>query len=174
MRVISCISMFLLIAPLAVAADAPNPLRGLNSSEVTELRTGTGMGLARAAELHSYPGPRHVLDAVHDGHLHATPEQVAAVQRIFDAMQADARRIGGDILAEEQALERAFDAATITETTLPAQVERIAMLRGQLRTTHLRAHLATRAVLSAAQVARYNEVRGYTVGTPGHPAPHKH
>ena len=39
-------------------------IRGLTENEISELRQGHGMGLARAAELNGYPGPRHVLDAV--------------------------------------------------------------------------------------------------------------
>jgi hypothetical protein len=35
------------------------------------------------------------------------------------------------------------------------------MLRSELRVVHLGAHLETRALLSAAQVGRYNELRGY-------------
>ena len=43
---------------------------------------------------------------------------------------------------------------------------RIATLQGELRAIHLRAHLATRAIRSAAQVARYDELRGYTAAPP--------
>src|SRR5262249_54973685 len=88
--------------------DVQSALRGLNESEIAELRAGAGMGLAWAAELNSYPGPRHVLDAVHAGRLQASPDQVTQIRRIFDEMRDDARRIGGEILIEEQQLEAAF------------------------------------------------------------------
>jgi hypothetical protein len=132
------------------------------------------MGLARAAELNSYPGPRHLLDAVHAGRLQARPDQVTRIGQIFEKMRDAARRIGAEILIEEQHLEAAFQATAITEPELRARVERSAALQGELRAIHLQAHLATRAILSAAQIARYNELRGYTTGTPTPPRPHSH
>lgn len=51
-------------------------LRGLSSEEIKELREGRGMGLARAAELNGYPGPRHVLDAADAGKLSLSGEQL--------------------------------------------------------------------------------------------------
>lgn len=132
------------------------------------------MGLARAAELNGYPGPRHVLDAFKASQFQATPEQVRRVQETFDEMKSDAQRVGAQILEEEERLEAAFHSATMTEADLRSRVVRIAALQGELRTIHLRAHLTTRAILSDAQVARYNELRGYpTHQTDHHPGqPH--
>ena len=59
-------------------------IRGLTEKEISELREGRGMGLARAAELNGYPGPRHVLDAVREGRLRLSPGQLQTVQRLFD------------------------------------------------------------------------------------------
>src|SRR5262249_6611802 len=54
------------------------------------------------------------------------------------------------------------------------RVARIATLQGELPATHPRAHLATRTILSAAQVARYNELRRLH-SRPGHsPRPATH
>jgi hypothetical protein len=184
MRTVSFLSLLLLLVAAAAAQDrlispyqpqAQSGLRGLSENEIAELRAGTGMGLARAAELNSYPGPRHVLDAVATGRLQASPLQVQQVRLIFDGMKGDAQRIGADILKEEQRLEAAFRAGTITDPDLRLRVTRIAALQGELRAIHLRAHLATRAMLSAAQLARYNELRGYTTGSVDHPGPpHTH
>lgn len=171
MRTAVSLVLVLLLAASATAEDrlispyrqqALSELRGLNATEIAELRAGHGMGLARAAELNGYPGPRHVLDAVHAGELQALPEQAQRVQEIFDGMNRDAQRVGAQILEEEQRLEATFSSATITDADLQSRVMRITGLRGELRTIHLRAHLATRAALSDAQVARYNELRGYT------------
>lgn len=154
--------------------QAESGLRGLNAGEIAELRAGTGIGLARAAERNGYPGPRHVLDAVQASQFQAPPEQVQRVQEIFDGMNRDALRGGAPILEEEQHLEAAFHSATITDADLRARVMRIAELRGELRAIHLRAHLATRATLSDAQVARYNELRGYTTPQTDHQGqPHR-
>src|SRR5262247_2896123 len=67
--------------------EAQSGVRGLTEQEIADLRAGVGMGLARAAELNSYPGPRHVLEAVDAGQLQASPDQVAQIRRIFDEMR---------------------------------------------------------------------------------------
>lgn len=142
--------------------------RGLSSAEADDLVAGRGMGLARAAELNGYPGPRHVLDAAREGALALTPEQRAGVQAVFDAMEREAKRLGARVLAEERALETAFRGGAITETELGERVNRLASMQGELRQVHLRAHLATRALLTDAQVARYDELRGYSSSAPQH------
>jgi hypothetical protein len=48
--------------PSPYAGQQGSSVRGLTDEEIADLRTGSGMGLARPAELNSYPGPRHVLD----------------------------------------------------------------------------------------------------------------
>jgi hypothetical protein len=141
-------------------------LRGLTENEVSELRQGRGMGLARAAELNGYPGPRHVLDAVRAERLQLTPDQAHKVQRIFAAMSSEAQRLGNMVLTEEGALEEAFRKGAISEADLLARVGRIAALQGDLRAVHLRAHLQTRALLSKQQIQRYDQLRGYTAGSP--------
>jgi hypothetical protein len=141
-------------------------IRGLSEKEISELRQGRGMGLARAAELNGYPGPRHVLDAVRAGRLQLTPDQVQRVQRLFDDMSSEAQRLGNMVIKEEWALEQAFRKGEISEADLHASVGRIAALQGDLRAVHLRAHLETRLVLSEPQIQRYNQLRGYTASSP--------
>ena len=41
-----------------------------------------------------------------------------------------------------------------------------AALQAKLRAVHLRAHLETRPVLSAQQITHYDQLRGYTTGSP--------
>jgi hypothetical protein len=137
-------------------------LRGMTDREVDDLREGRGMGLARAAELNGYPGPRHVLDAVEGGQLTLSSEQVAAVKAAFDRMSRDARRLGAALLGEERALEAAFGHGTVAEAEMRDRVRRIAALLGEVRAVHLRAHLETRALMSQVQIRRYQQIRGYT------------
>lgn len=153
--------------------QAASEIRGLAAKEIEDLREGQGMGLARAAELNGYPGPRHVLDAVEAGQLHLSTEQLRAVRQLFAGMSREAKRLGDTILKEEQALEAAFRTGTISEPELRARVARIAALRGELRAVHLRTHLETRALLTDHQIERYNQVRGYAGGAGGQ-GPHKH
>ena len=143
--------------------------RGLSAQELDDLVAGRGMGLARAAELNGYPGPRHVLAAAADPQLALTQDQRVRVQRVVDAMEQEARQLGARVIAEEQALEAAFRTGTITEAELATRVDHLAAVQGALRQVHLRAHLATRAVLTEAQVTRYNELRGYATASPAHP-----
>jgi hypothetical protein len=168
-----------LLASVVTPAGAQSPLtspyreqqatevRGLSPKEIEDLREGRGMGLARAAELNGYPGPRHVLDAVEAGQLHLSPEQLSSVRQLFEAMSREARRLGAAILQEEQALETTFRAGTIGEADLRARLGRIAALSGELRAVHLRTHLQTRALLTEHQIQRYNQVRGYRGGEAG-------
>ena len=149
-------------------------LRGLSESEISELKTGAGMGLARAAELNGYPGPRHALEAVAAGKLTVSPEQLQRIKQVFDEMEREAQRLGAIILGEERQLEAGFAGGSMTTDALRSRVARIAVLRGELRTVHLSAHLATRAILSDAQVARYNELRGYTQSGDEHRHQHHH
>ncbi len=184
MRTIASLAILLLAVVTSAAAQdhltspyrqqAETGLRGLGAKEIAELRAGTGMGLARAAELNGYPGPSHLLDAVKAGQFQASPEQVRRVQEIFDGMKSNAQRVGAQIIDEEARLEAAFHGATITETDLRSRVARIATLQGELRVIHLGAHLVTSAILSDVQVARYNELRGYTTHQPNHEPSHKH
>lgn len=51
-------------------------IKALSGEPVAELRAGEGMGLALAAELNGYPGPRHVLDLANQ--LGLTDEQPGA------------------------------------------------------------------------------------------------
>ena len=143
-------------------------LRGLSPQEIEDLQTGRGMGLARAADLAGYPGPRHVLDATETGQLRLTSAQLAAVRRLFASMEAEARHLGAQVLEEEGRLEAAFRDRTITDAELTARLGRIAALRAELRAVHLRAHLETRAVLDPAQLQRYDELRGHSATHP-HP-----
>lgn len=184
MRIMMMLTFLLLMTSSALAQDRLNSpyrqqaatgLRGLNEKEIADLKAGNGMGLARAAELNSYPGPRHVLDAIAEGKLSATREQRERIQQVFNTMNRDAVDVGGKILAEEQILEAGFRSATMTDTDLRSRITRIAALQGELRAIHLAAHILTRGILSETQIDRYNELRGYTVSPDTHDnQKHKH
>jgi Spy/CpxP family protein refolding chaperone len=127
------------------------------------------MGLALAAELNDLPGPRHVLDLADSLALSAA--QRATVQATFDAMLSRARELGTAIVAAERELDAAFAGGTIDREGLDAATARIAELHGQLRFTHLAAHLDMRGVLTDEQIERYRRLRGYAAPTG---APHEH
>ena len=142
-------------------------IRALAPERVAELLAGRGAGYALAAELNHYPGPLHVLQLA--GELHLTAEQEQAARASFEAMQAEAKRLGEQLVDLEAELDREFRAGTIGEPELARLTDAIADLDGRLRATHLAAHLRMREILDPAQVARYDQLRGY--GSPAEPAP---
>ena len=147
-------------SPHDVASDTV--IVGLTADEVAELRAGQGMGQSRVADAQGYPGPRHVLDAAGAGALVLSSAQAARVREIYQTMASKAQRLGGLVLDAEEDLAHAFRDGGVDTTNIQARVERIAVLRGELRAVHLRAHLETRALLDATQIARYMTLRGYT------------
>lgn len=180
---IASLALAALLSAAAAQADTPQPYAGeqqraikaLSAAEIGDLAAGRGMGLARAAELNSYPGPMHVLELA--DRLALTPDQRTATQDLFARMNADARRVGAAILAAEQELDRDFATRRIDDAALQAKLAEIGALNGELRFIHLRTHLAQAAILTPEQIRRYDALRGYA-GTGSAPAPghggHKH
>lgn len=144
-------------------------IKALSPAQIAQLRAGEGMGLALAAELNGYPGPRHVLDL--GAQLGLTDAQRARVRQLSDAMKAEAVPLGQKLIAAERDLDIAFADRTMTPERLQAATAAIGELQGKLRDTHLKYHLATAALLTTDQIHRYTELRGYTAvaGAPGVP-----
>jgi Spy/CpxP family protein refolding chaperone len=170
--------LFLSFATAAFAAPSPyageqtRDIKALSVDDINQLRSGHGMGLARPAELNSYPGPRHVLDSAAE--LQLTADQTAALTRVFAAMKAAAIPLGEKIIARETALDDLFTHKHATAESVRALTVEIGQLQGELRAMHLNAHVATVAILTPAQVAHYNDLRGYTGGQPVVHDPSKH
>jgi hypothetical protein len=169
-----------LLMSAAVAADNPatpyagqqaRAMKALSDDDITALRNGEGVGMAKAAELNGYPGPAHVLQL--STQLGLSDAQRTAVQAIFDRMSAAAKSLGAELIGQEQTLDQLFAKRDIMPDHLVASTTAIAELHGRLRATHLAAHLDTRAVLNPDQIARYQQLRGYGQRHP--PAlPHRH
>jgi len=138
-------------------------IRGLSAHEVAEIRAGTGAGLARAAELNGLPGPRHVLDLA--DMLGLSSEQRAQIEALHAAMRTDALRVGSHYLDSQQVLEEGLRALGLDDVSLAAQHREVAGRRSELELIHLRAHLATAALLTPSQIALYNTLRGYEAGS---------
>lgn len=156
------------------AGQHTRDIKALSANEVTQYRTGAGMGYARAAELNRYPGPMHVLELA--GRLALTPEQRAATEKLMHTHKAEARAIGEKLVEAEHALDRLFAQSAASESALAQQVHAVATLRGEYRLSHLETHRRMRALLSEEQVNRYVQLRGYgTGGSAGaHGNPHQH
>jgi Spy/CpxP family protein refolding chaperone len=137
-----------------------SPVRGLSAQEVNDLLNGHGAGYARMAELNSYPGPAHILEIKEQ--LNLSVEQTQKIEAAFQTMNAEAKRIGRDIVEREQELSASFASGTITPAKLQTQTELLAALYAELRATHLEAHLEITPMLSPQQITAYNTLRGYT------------
>jgi hypothetical protein len=159
----------------SVACDAPSntcptasPYAGRSSSsvpslttqEVDDLLAGRGLGMARAAELNGYPGPRHVLDLQSDLGLDAAI--VAKADEIFREMQAAAQPLGATVVQMEKELGELYASRSIEEAMLQPKVDDLAALMGQLRVVHLRAHIRMASLLTTDQIENYQRLRGYT------------
>jgi hypothetical protein len=155
-------------APTAPSAAQPyagleaRPIKALAPERVADLLAGRGAGYALAAELNSYPGPRHVLDLASD--LALTPEQKRATGEVYAAMEAEAKQLGQELVEREAALDRAFAGGAATADEVARLADAAAATEGRLRAAHLRAHLAVKTLLSPEQVARYDQLRGYGGG----------
>jgi Spy/CpxP family protein refolding chaperone len=156
-----------LVAAGAASAAGPSPYAGwedraikaLSAEQIADLRAGRGMGLALAAELNGYPGPRHVLDLADQ--LALSPEQRARAEASIAEMEERAVRLGERLIASEAMLERLFAEGRADPAAVRAAAVDIGRLQGELRAHHLGYHLAMRDLLSAAQIERYQVLRGY-------------
>lgn len=146
------------------AGMAKRSVKAISEEQIGDLRAGRGMGLALAAELNGYPGPRHVLDLADA--LDLSEAQRSKLEELFAAMQAESVPIGAHLIAQETELDSQFAHKMVTFESLLTAMEAIGRSQTALRVSHLKYHLLTRALLTPAQVQHYNEARGYAT----HPA----
>ncbi|MFN4283860.1 MAG: Spy/CpxP family protein refolding chaperone [Alphaproteobacteria bacterium] len=162
----------------AQATESPSPYQGfetrgvkaLSEKDAADLLAGRGAGYALAAELNGYPGPSHVLELADK--LKLSARQRASTKAAFDAMQAEAKAIGAEIVAAEQALDRSFTGNGLDKAELAQRSEELGRLYGRYRAAHLKAHLDMKALLSPQQIALYDNLRGYSQNAPS-PSPHR-
>lgn len=152
---------------LTAFADTTSPYQGqesrkikaLSQDEIEGYLNGKGLGYAKAAELNQYPGPKHVLDAAKQ--LSLSEQQSKQTQAIFADMQEHAIKLGKQLIAKEQELDRQFASGTIDAASLKALLAEIGTIQTDIRYVHLNAHLQQVAVLTKHQVHLYNQLRGY-------------
>ena len=153
--------------PLSAVAEAAAPdcnmamagsgIASLPVGQMQGLLDGRGLGMAKAAELNGYPGPKHVLELADELDLSETQRERS--QRLFDAMQADARALGAQLVDEERRLDRLFADGLARPESMRPILDRIGSLQGSLRARHLETHIAQRELLDRDQVALYVELR---------------
>lgn len=102
------------------------------------------------------------------GPLALSESQAESTRAIHARMERQAQALGAQLVAAESELDRLFQAGTADVEGVAEVLGEIARLQAELRGVHLNAHIEQREVLSAEQVERYVQLRGY--GGPGHSA----
>jgi hypothetical protein len=151
------------------AGQEDRPIKSLSQEDIDELRRGGGWGLAKAAELNGMPGPAHLLELKED--IPLTSSQVQAIKALYETMRRQAIAEGEKLIVLEHRLEEHFRTAAITEDMLRELLSEIAASQQRLRYIHLSTHLQTPRLLTKAQIARYNALRGYGSPRPCNQAP---
>lgn len=152
------------------AAEAGREIKALSADEVRQYLSGAGMGYAKAAELNRFPGPQHALELADK--LALTPHQRSELARLMEAHKVEARAIGARLVESERALDALFGSGSVGYAALADATRAAAAAAGEYRLSHLETHRATRALLTAGQIARYDELRGYA--RPAGEGPHRH
>ena len=163
------LSIILVLAAPAVAqhgqgyaAHAGREIKALSGDEVKQYQAGGGMSYALAAELNHYPGPMHALELADA--LKLTRAQRDALRTLMEAHKAEARTIGARLVEAERELDRLFASSAVTAGDLRAKVQAAGDLRSEYRISHLDTHRRARELLTADQVQRYDDLRGYAAG----------
>jgi hypothetical protein len=141
------------------AGHEKSEIPSLSPKELSDLRAGAGMGLARSAELNRYPGPKHVLELADSLGLSFAQER--EVSTIREAMHERAVELGERIIEAERLLGMRFRHGHVDSVEVREATANIGRLQGELRYVHLVAHLETRWVLDASQIEAYDRLRGY-------------
>lgn len=131
----------------------------LSEAEVRALRNGEGMGLARAAELNHFPGPKHLLELASS--LGLDDAQVVRIEEIHAKMKSRAVAKGEEIIDAERHLAHLFASGHASVEAVTRASVYLGELRGALQAIHLVAHIEAARELSAEQVAHYDHLRGY-------------
>ena len=142
------------------AGEQARPIKALSEREIADLRAGKGMGYAKPAELSSYPGPMHVLEFSRE--LGLSAQQRSATQALIPPMREAAIAAAERYLEAERALDQLFSSGAANEAQLDVALQKSANALADVRASHLRTHIAQRALLTPEQITQYNALRGYT------------
>jgi Spy/CpxP family protein refolding chaperone len=145
-------------AHAAEAAREGIGIPALSEGQIAAYLDGRAMWMASVAELNRYPGPRQVLELADE--LELTAEQQQAIINLDKEMRPQAIRLGKQLIAQEQRLNRLFAWGQASAENIKATVTDIGVIQAKLRYTHLRAHIRAKGLLTSEQVKRYDELQG--------------
>ncbi len=145
--------------PSSHAHSRGTEVPSLTDEAVRALRHGDGMGLARAAELNHFPGPRHLLDLASE--LGLSDDQIRRIRTIHDTMNSQAVTRGEDIIKAESHLADLFASGKPSAREVTRMTGHLGAMRGQLQAIHLLAHIEAARELTPGQISEYDRLRGY-------------
>lgn len=177
---LTAVASALATAPSPYAGQQQRVIKSLSADEQRGWLEGQGMGLARAAELNSHPGPMHALELAEP--LALSPAQRTELQALMARHKAEARTLGAEVIRLEAELDRLFAQRRATVDNVQQVSAAIGAAQARVRAAHLTTHVATAALLTPEQIRRYDELRGYidaaaapdSPAAPAHPHRHRH
>ena len=150
-------------AHAAEAAREGTGIPALSESQAAAYLDGRSMWMASVAEQNSYPDPRQVLELADK--LGLTTKQQQAIRNLYDETRSEAIRLGKQLVAKEQRLNRVFVWGQATTENIEKTVADIGVLQAKLRLTHLLSHVRTKELLTKEQVKHYDELQGNNLST---------
>ena len=135
-------------------------IKSLSQQQIDGYLSAKGMGLAKAAELNSYPGPKHVLELSKE--LDLSKKQIAQTNKLYKRMKQEAIKYGKLVVENEKKIDLLFATKQVNEHNLSRILNTSAKLKAELRGVHLKIHIKQRKLLTPHQIERYNQLRGYT------------
>ena len=149
--------------PSQYAGQQTREIKALSPAQTQDLLAGKGMELAKAAELNGYPEPMHVLEPADS--LQLSPEQRSSTTQLLAQRKAEARTIGGQLIAAERELDGTFAALNAQAEAVARLTQLTGTLQAALSNAHLQTHLIRTRLLSPKQVLQYVVLRGYGSGS---------
>ena len=155
--------MIVFVSALAQKSDyvgqESREIKALSSEDIQGFLEGRGMGLAKAAELNGYPGPMHVLQMKEA--LSISKAQEIKLTAIFDKMKRETKSLGRELVSAEANLEKEFRSNRANPTRVEDLTSMIGAIHARIRASHLNAHIATKPLMTTAQLKKYEHFRGY-------------
>jgi hypothetical protein len=145
-------------AHAAEAAREGKGIPALSEAQAASYLDGKALWQASVAELNHYPSPRRVLELAEA--LGLTDGQRRATTKLHEETRREAIKLGRELVALEQKLNRIFTWNQATVDNIAKIVLDIGTLQTQLRLTHLVASVRLKPLLTEEQVGRYDELQG--------------
>jgi len=141
------------------SGEQTRDIKSLSPQEQAAWLEGQGAGMAKAAELNSYPGPMHVLE--HARGLGLSASQEAESRQLMERHKTEVRTLGAEFVAAERRLDDLFRTRRATAGEVRELTQQIGALQARIRAAHLVTHLEQTRMLSRDQIAAYDRLRGY-------------